>query len=102
MSFLNFYFRYLIQTLYVSRFEVIHLFTFVHSVPCVYCCFENSSLILTVILRLTTESFTVKLLVVKRKILCYAGEGQTPSQTLFLSTVFKAHRRFITVSKGSY
>ena len=76
ISFLNFYFRYLIETLYVSCFEVMRLFTFVYGVPCMSCCFKSSSLILTVILCLTTKS--IKLLVVKRKILCYAGEGSSP------------------------
>jgi len=49
----------LASTLYVC----LHLFT-----ACVSCCFVSSLLILT-----------VKLLVVMRKILCYAGRGQAPS-----------------------
>jgi len=31
MSFVKFYFHYFIQTLYESRFDFMHLFTFVHS-----------------------------------------------------------------------
>jgi len=37
MSFLNFYFLYLIQTLYESRFDFMHLFVFVHGVSVLDC-----------------------------------------------------------------
>jgi len=47
------------------------------------CCFKSSSLILNVILRFTTKTFTVKLLVVNHKILYYAGEGASPLLKLY-------------------
>jgi len=76
MSFLSIYFHYLIETLYESRFDYMRLFK-----ACMSCCFESSSVILS-----------VKLLVVKRKILCYAGEGQasSPDTTLLKNYSFQS------------
>jgi len=93
VSFINFYFHCLIQTLCISFWFCICLRLFM---ACVSCCFKSSSLISCLLI------LTVKLLIVEHKILCYGGRRQaSPHPAHNKTTVFKACHCFIIISKGT-